>query len=471
MQVQPGLNPAVFIARKEGTFVIDACKKITPENGSLRIVRRLQDAGYEALYVGGCVRDSLLGETPLDWDITTSATPDEVESLFARTVPVGKSFGVMVVVEEESEYEVATFRQDGGYADGRRPDHVEFSSACEDAKRRDFTINALMYDPINDRLLDFVDGLTDLRAGVVRAVGEPERRFMEDHLRMLRAVRFAARTGFTLEERTFRAIRELAGLVRTVSAERVGGELLGMFTCRRPHEALVMLEESHLLRHVLPEMAVMVGMPQPPEFHPEGDVFEHTRLMLAQFGAELPEDAFEREVLGWAVALHDVGKPLVISVDGRIRFNCHDTRGAELAGEILRRLKRPNKVIDAVCDIIGRHMHFGNLSKMRLAKLRRFLRDPIFPLHLTLHRYDCASSHRMLENHDFGRQAYEEEMARPQELEAILNGTDLMEMGFTPGPLFGKILEAVEDARLEGEVNTPEQARIWVRNHYRQHLV
>lgn len=432
------------------------------------IIRRLQENGFQALYVGGCVRDALLGVAPKDHDIATSATPDEIEALFEHTVAVGKAFGVMVVIEGGQEVEVATFRRDGDYADGRRPDEVTFTDAREDALRRDFTINALMYDPVRDELLDFTGGQDDLRAGIVRAVGEPNRRFMEDHLRMLRAVRFAARTGFVLEPATFDAIRELAGLVTTVSAERIGAELLGMFTCKSPDVALVLLEDSRLLRHVLPEVSAMRGMPQPPEFHPEGDVFEHTRLMLKMFGAELPQDAFEREVLGWAVLLHDVGKPLVISVDGRIRFNCHDSKGAELAGLILQRLKRPSKVIAAVSDIIGRHMHFGNLSKMRLAKLRRFLREPEFPLHLTLHRYDCSSSHRMLENYEFGLRMLAEERAKPQELEPILKGADLIALGYAPGPLFGKILEAVEDARLEGDISTPEQARIWVRNHYRQ---
>ncbi len=443
---------------------------LTTDEVSAGIIHRLQAEGFQALYVGGCVRDALLGVSPKDWDIATSATPEEVEALFEHTVPVGKSFGVMVVVEDGREYEVATFRKDGGYSDGRRPESVEYTDAREDALRRDFTINALMYDPVRRELLDFVGGQEDLKAGVVRAVGEPEQRFLEDHLRMLRAVRFAARTGFAIEPATFRAIRELAGLVTTVSAERIGAELLGMFTCRAPDAALVLLEESRLLRHVLPEVSAMLGMPQPPEFHPEGDVFEHTRLMLKMLGAELPAAPFEREVLGWAVLLHDVGKPLVISVDGRIRFNCHDSKGAELATTILQRLKRPTKVIETVSDMIGRHMHFGNLSKMRLAKLRRFLREPAFPLHLTLHRYDCGSSHRIMENYEFGQRMLAEELAKPEELEPILKGADLIAMGFAPGPLFGKILEAVEDARLEGEISTPDQARLWVRNHYRKQI-
>lgn len=434
---------------------------------SRAVIGALRAAGHEAYYVGGCVRDWLLGKAPKDWDIATSAHPEEIEALFAKTIAVGKAFGVMVVLSGGREFEVATFRGESGYSDGRRPDAVSFCGAREDVLRRDFTINALMYDPEQGRVIDYVGGQEDLRAGIIRTVGEPERRFAEDHLRILRAVRFAARTGFAIEEKTFAMLREMAGLVRTVSAERTGKELLGIISAPHAARGMELMLEGNLWQHTIPEVLAMRGMPQPVEFHPEGDVFEHTRLMLGMLGGELPADEFEREVLAWAVLLHDIGKPGTVSVDGRIRFNKHDQTGAELAGEILRRLKRPNRVIEAVCDIIGKHMHFANLGKMRLARLRRFLREPLFPLHLALHRFDCASSHRMLDNHDNALVLWREEMARPLPLEPLINGEDLIGMGYPPGPVFKRILEGLEDARLEGEVETRQEALIWVRNHYR----
>lgn len=440
---------------------------LAPPPTASRIHARLREAGHQAFFCGGCVRDALLGSVPKDWDITTSATPDEIEALFEHTVPVGKSFGVIIVVEAGVHYEVATFRADLPSADGRRPTGVRFTSAEEDVKRRDFTINALLYDPETDSLLDYVGGQADMQARRLRTVGDPEARFLEDHLRLLRAVRFAARTGFTLENETRRAMGDLAGLVRNLSGERVGSEIAQILCEGRARAAFVLLQETGLLRHLLPEVDALRGVPQPKAFHPEGDVWTHTLLMLGLLGGSSPEAPTDLddadEILGWAVLLHDIGKPDTLTVSDRIRFNHHDQLGAELAEGILRRMKRPVKTITAVCELIGRHMHFCALPEMRQSKVRRFVRDPLFPLHLQLHRLDCLGSHQMLGPYAFGLDAWRAEQARPPEPEPLLTGRDLMALGYPPGPRMGTILNAVEDARLEGELETQDAARSWVR--------
>ncbi len=429
---------------------------------ALAIWRELRRAGHEALFCGGCVRDFLLGRLAKDWDLATSATPDQIAALFERTVDVGRAFGVMVVVREERNFEVATFRRDREYRDGRRPEGVEFCSAEEDARRRDFTVNALFYNPDREAVVDYVGGRPDLAARIIRAVGEPRERFYEDHLRLLRAVRFAARLGFALEERTQAAVAELAGLVRTLPGERVGGEIWRLLTEGGARRGLELLARTNLLWQILPEVAALRGVPQPPEFHPEGDVWEHTLLMLELMdraeGEWRPQSADEREILGWAVLLHDIGKPPTITRDDRIRFNEHDRLGAEMAAAVLERMKRPRRIIDTVADLIARHIHFASLGRMRKAKLRQFLREPEFPLHLELHRLDCASSHRQLENYRYGLAAWREEMATPPPLTPLLTGRDLMALGFKPGPLLGRTLAEVAEARLEGEVETYEQA-------------
>ncbi len=430
------------------------------------IINRLKDSGYEAYLVGGCVRDYLLGEESEDWDIVTSALPEVVEGLFAKTVAVGKAFGVIIVVLAGGEYEVATFRSDGAYIDGRKPESVEFATAEEDVNRRDFTINALLYDPAQDEVLDYVGGREDLELRVIRTVGEARSRFLEDHLRLLRAVRFALKTGFEIERNTLAAVTELAGLVRTVSVERVSSELLKMLCCKGAGRVLSLLYLTNLLQHVLPEAIELRGCPQPPEFHPEGDVFTHTEIMLGMFADNLPAGAFEREVLAWAILLHDIAKPRVITVDGRIRFNRHDYLSAEMSDSILTRFKRPKKVIETVHELIGRHMHFSSLEKMRLPKRRRFLQDPLFPLHLELHRIDCASSHALLDTYYFGVSALEEERNRPPEAPALLTGNDLITLGYEPGPLFSRILHALKDAQLEGLVTTREAALDWLKEYY-----
>lgn len=472
---------------------------LTPPEEAIAIVRRLRDNGHQALLCGGCVRDALLRRTPKDYDIATSAVPDQVQALFPKTVPIGKAFGVILVLGEcGGQYEVATFRSDLGYVDGRRPEAVCFSTPEEDAKRRDFTMNALFYDPFTDQVIDYVGGREDIVRGVLRTVGTAEERFREDHLRLLRAIRFAARTGFVIEDGTWRAMCELAELVSSVSPERMASELEGMLECGNSRGAFDMLERSGLLAITLPELAATRGVEQPPDFHPEGDVWVHTLLLLelndqtgrgctealdrsdlgdidaargmnvGEFGPEeylagveacravmSDEDAL---TLAWSALLHDIGKPPTLTREDRIRFNNHDLLGAEMAVEVLERLRRPRKVADRVYDLIRRHIHFSTLRKMRKSKLRRWLQDGSFPLHLELHRLDCLASHAMLGNWWFGVGAWKEEMEREPEPEPLLRGGDIVAMGVKAGPEVGRLLRLVEDARLEGEIGSQKEA-------------
>ncbi len=477
---------------------------LTPPPEALSIVERLRRAGHETYFCGGCVRDALLGKTPKDYDIATAATPDEVERLFAHTIPIGKAFGVILVQGlDNGQYEVATFRNDLGYADGRRPDAVQFSSAEEDARRRDFTLNALFYDHGRDRVIDYVGGVRDIHDRLLRTVGLPEERFEEDRLRLLRAVRFTARTGFTMEARTKAAVKAMAGKVLSVSPERIAAELETMLSGGYSSTAFALLKEVDLLRHVLPEVEDMDGVEQPPDFHPEGDVWQHTLFLLEEndhavlgttrpidysrianvdaergmsMGDFTPEQYIEgvREcrgvmqplqtmTLAWCGLLHDIGKPGTFTIADRIRFNEHDLLGAEMAVAVLERLRRPRKMIDWSYDLIRRHIHFSTLRKMRKSKLRRWLADENFPLHLELHRLDCVSSHRMLANWYFGLESWREERARPPKPEPLLRGTDLLALGMQPGPQVGELLRLVEDACLEGVLTTRDQALDWAR--------
>jgi len=446
---------------------------LTCDAGALGIIRRLHAAGHRAYLVGGCVRDQLLGWVPKDWDVATDATPEQIEGLFERTVAVGKSFGVMLVLVPEGTYEVATFRGDGVYSDGRRPDEIQFTGPEQDVRRRDLTINALMYDPIEARILDWVGGVEDIRARLVRTVGDPVQRFHEDHLRLLRTVRFAARTGFDLDGATLAAVRELAPLAASVSGERLGDELTRMLTEGAARRSFELLDQTGLLAVVLPEVNAMHGVTQPPEFHPEGDVWVHTLAMLEAWDvrvqampAGLPPgfggSPHECSVVGWSALLHDVGKPGTRVEAERICFYGHDELGVALAQDILTRLRRPGKLIQPVLALIGGHMRFTHLRAMREAKRRRALQDGLFPLHLELHRLDCLGSHHMTEVYEFALEAYTREQARPPVRGPLLRGTDLMAAGYSPGPEMGTILKAVEDARLENRVATREDALAWV---------
>jgi tRNA nucleotidyltransferase/poly(A) polymerase len=416
----------------------------------------LKKNGHEAFLVGGCVRDLLLKRTPKDYDIATSALPDQIEGLFPRTLDIGKAFGIIAVVTEAGEkpIEVATYRADAPYVDGRHPEGVTFTHARQDALRRDFTINGLFMYPDSGDILDYVEGRADLDAHLIRAIGDPAVRFAEDHLRMLRAVRFASTLGFTIEPVTFTAIQDLAPKIQSISAERIREELFRLLTeSKKAGEALQLLQASGLLKEILPEIEAMIGVEQPPEFHPEGDVFIHTRLMLDG----LPENPSLE--LALAVLFHDVGKPptanLITLPDGtpRWRFECHASVGADMTREILNRLRSPNALIDEVCAVIGNHMRLADAPKMRKAKLRRLIGAPTFENDLALHRLDCLSSHSLLDIYDYLLEARDAFAAEPVLPAPLVTGRDLITLGHKPGPKFSSMLQTLYDRQLEGETD------------------
>jgi poly(A) polymerase len=436
------------------------------------ICAKLRDAGHEAYLVGGCVRDILLEREPQDYDVTTDATPERIEELFPYTIDVGAKFGVMIVLEDRHEpgtaqVEVATFRSDTSYSDGRHPDAVVYSKTPqEDVARRDFTINALLLDPANDKVLDFVGGRDDLRDGIIRAIGEPERRFEEDKLRMLRAVRFAARFGYAIEARTLEAIKKLAADIHQVSPERIRDELTKILTEGHARRGFELLDETGLLAEVLPEIAKMKGVEQPAQFHPEGDVWIHTLIMLDGLEAGVPS------TLAWGVLLHDVGKPPTFAPptgpNGRIRFDRHVEVGVKMAEEIGRRFRFSNEDIEQMSALVMNHMRFKDVPLMKPATLKRFARLERFDEHLELHRLDCLSSHRNLENYDAMKKFLAETPPEQVAPARFLTGSDLIGMGFRPGPRFKEILNAVEDAQLNGIVQDHEAAEKFVVEQYGQ---
>lgn len=419
------------------------------------IVRKLQTHGFVAYFAGGCIRDSLRGIPPKDIDIATDASPGQVQELFSRTVPVGVQFGVVRVLEADMEFEVATFRSDGVYLDGRHPESVRFSTPEKDAARRDFTINGMFYDPFTETVVDYVDGREDLSRKVVRAIGEPAKRFAEDRLRMLRAVRFASTLAFDIESGTWSAIRADARQIVKVSPERIRDELVKILVNPNRLRGFDLLDKSGLLAVILPEIEALKGCEQPEQFHPEGDVFVHTRVMLGLLGP----DASEPQVM--SVLLHDIGKPPTRSfdlVDQRIRFNGHDRVGAEMAEEVMTRLRFPRHEIDLVTEAVRNHMIFKDVQQMRPAKLRRFMARPHFDIELELHRVDCAGSHGDLENYQFLVDKASEFAREPLIPPPLVRGDDLIVLGLKPGPRIGELLEAVQTAQLEGEVTTRAQA-------------
>lgn len=423
------------------------------EDLALGIIRNLRLRGFEALLVGGCVRDLLLGISPKDYDVATNATPDQVLALWPDSQRVGAHFGVALVHRDSVHVEVATFRSEGGYQDGRRPGEVRFETDPRlDVLRRDFTINALLLDPETGQVLDFVGGQEDLKAKVIRAIGNPEERFREDRLRMLRAVRFAARLRFDIDPATEAAIALLHPLIQEVSAERIRDEIVRILTEGSARRGFELLMRTGLLHAILPEVAAMQGVEQPPQYHPEGDVWSHTLIMLDGLPAGAPAS------LAMGVLLHDVGKPGTYRVADRIRFDGHVTLGVEIAEQILHRLRFSNDDVRQVTALVGNHMRFGDVARMKESTLKRFMRLERFDEHLELHRLDCASSHGQLDNYDLVRQRREEigeEQIRPPRL---VNGRDLMDAGFEPGPELGRVLTLVEDAQLEGAVRTKDEA-------------
>ncbi len=430
-----------------------------------QIVRTLRNAGHQAYLVGGCVRDLLLGLEPADYDVNTDATPGEVMRIFPETYAVGAQFGVVLVPVRDaadSTVEVATFRSDIGYSDGRHPDQVRFSSSArEDVERRDFTINGLLLDPIKEEVLDFVGGRQDLGAKIIRTIGRPELRFTEDKLRMLRAVRFAARLGYAIEPETLAAIQELAGAIHQVSRERVRDELTKMLTEGHARQAFLLLDETGLLGEILPEISAMKGVQQPPEFHPEGDVFVHTLLLLQELPHPCPP------TLAWGALLHDVGKPPTFRVaPDRIRFDNHVGVGVKMAEEICRRLRFSNHATEQILALVDNHMRFAHVPQMKDSTFKKFVRMPHFEEHMELHRLDCRASHRDLTSYNFTRTriaAIPPDAIRPAPL---ISGDDLIAAGYAPGPGFKKILSLVEDAQLEGRLQSKDSAMDYVRREF-----
>lgn len=433
---------------------------IKPPDAAIRIIRDLEASGHRALLAGGCVRDALLGFEPKDWDIATDAAPEAVQGLFEKTVAVGAQFGVVRVRAGGQEFEVARFREDGPYGDGRHPDSVRPSDEKGDANRRDFTINGMFYDVSNDQLLDYVGGRRDLDEGIIRAIGEPDLRFREDHLRMMRAVRFSARFGFAIEPATAAAIEAGAALIGKISPERIRDELTIILTQANSDIAFAMLDSTGLLGHVLPEVAAMRGVAQPPEFHPEGDVWTHVLAMLRI------KKRSASPTLAWGMLLHDVGKPATFAETDRIRFNGHDKAGAAMCEDICGRLRMPKTQGSRIRDLVANHMRFMHVEKMRESRLKRFLREPYFEELLELHRVDCLASHGNLRTHEFCTrklgEIHEEHLRPPR----LLGGHELMAMGYPAGPRLGEILLAVEDAQLEGRISTGEEARDFVRRNF-----
>ncbi|MDE1160831.1 MAG: CCA tRNA nucleotidyltransferase [Acidobacteriaceae bacterium] len=446
---------------------------------ALAVVQRLQREGFQAVLAGGCVRDLLLGVPSKDFDVATSARPEQVQPLFARTATVGAHFGVVQVYDdvdgERVQTEVATFRHDVGYSDGRRPSEVRYSmTAEEDVARRDFTINGLLLDvmrfeagePVEACVLDYCKGIADLRAGVVRAIGDPVQRFEEDKLRLLRAVRFAARFAFAIEPRTFAAMQAEAANIEIVSKERICTELTRILTQGQARRGLELLDESLLLQHVLPEVAAMHGVAQPPQFHPEGDVWVHTLMLLEH----LPAHA--SATLAWGMLLHDVGKPVTFTPPDpakpgdRIRFNGHAERGVEIAREICNRLRMSNEEKEQILALVKHHMQFGDVEKMKASTLKRFLRLPHFDEHLALHYADATSSHGAMGAYEYAKQHFEQSEEKELRPTLLIGGAELIAMGMKPGPQFSRILVAAEDAQLEGRFSTREEAIEWVREHF-----
>jgi poly(A) polymerase len=425
------------------------------------IVHRLKQSGHEAYFVGGCVRDFILGKASGDYDIVTSALPDQVMALFPNTLSIGAKFGVIAVMVQGCPYEVATFRSDDVYQDGRHPSRVHFSSAKEDVFRRDFTINGLLMDPETAEITDYVNGRMDIEKKIIRTINDPDSRFNEDFLRMLRAIRFAANLGFVIETQTLKAIKRNAANINRISAERVREELSKILTHGGAGTGFELMIQTGILKEVLPEIDRLKGVEQPPQFHPEGDVWQHTIKMLAL----LPKDGETDKnlCLGWGALLHDVGKAVTRSEDEKgVHFYGHVKKGEEIAGDIMQRLKFSNVQRETVLNLIRQHMVFMNVQKMRPGRLKRFLRMPDFDLHLELHRLDCIASHGMQDNYEFCRDQLrnlgQDDLHPPR----LLTGDDLISLGFARGKIIGEILRALEDEQLEGRITTSQDARNFV---------
>jgi poly(A) polymerase len=432
-----------------------------------QIVVRLRSAGFESYFVGGCVRDYVLGVIPDDYDIVTSALPDQVTAIFDRTVAIGAKFGIIAVIVDGHPYEVATFRNDDIYIDGRRPSRVHFSSAREDVLRRDFTVNGLFMDPQTAEITDYVDGLADIREKVIRTIGDPDQRFQEDHLRMLRAIRFTANLSYKLDFSTNEAITRNVANIKTISAERLQDEMSKLLTRGGARQGLELMAQTGMLKEILPEVDCMRGVEQPPRFHPEGDVWQHTLLLMEILSKDNKRNI--NSALAWGVLLHDVGKPVSRSEDEKgVHFYGHVQQGGKIADEIMQRLRFSRALRETVLDLIGQHMMFMNVQKMRPARLKRFLRMPDFDLHLELHRLDCLASHGMLDNYEFCRNQLETSSLEELHPPRLLTGDDLIASGFAPGKIIGEILKALEEEQLEGRISTKEDAENFIMRNWQK---
>ncbi|NLZ60538.1 MAG: CCA tRNA nucleotidyltransferase [Lentisphaerae bacterium] len=470
--------------RKKEQIVLQMPRRELLPRAVLKLLEGLHDAGHQACLAGGCVRDMLMGKQPQDWDVASSASPEQVEELFEHHYSVGKAFGVVVVLLEGQAYEVASFRGDGAYLDGRRPEKVYYGSMQEDVKRRDFSVNALLYEPLSEQLHDLVGGLADLEKRLLRAVGEPERRFQEDRLRLLRALRFAANLEFDIEAETWRALCAAAPGIQLISKERIAGELEKMLCGGHSRRAFELLESSGLLEQILPELAALRQVAQPPQFHPEGDVWQHTLLLLQELDLLLPNcsaeaeaprfsqgrlkrcSELEKRILNWAALLHDVAKPLCFEHTDRIRFHGHESLGAKMCREILTRLRLPRNLIKRASDLVRRHMSLSQFDQMRAANQIRRLQEEDFPLLLELHRLDCLASHGKMELHGRILQAWQKEQNRPAPVKALLNGQDLRNIGYEPGPQYKVILETLKTEQLEGRLQNKQEALHWLKQNF-----
>jgi putative nucleotidyltransferase with HDIG domain len=428
-----------------------------------KIAQTLQQAGHTCYFTGGCVRDSLLNTPPNDYDIATSATPKQVRKLFPKSDSIGAHFGVILVRVHGLAFEVATFRTDGTYTDKRRPNSVTFSSPQEDASRRDFTVNGLFQEPLTGEIIDFVNGSADIDQKIIRAIGNPVDRFQEDALRLMRAIRFATKLDFEIEPATWDAICENAHLLGHIAAERIQAELNQILLHKDRARGLDLMVQSGLIRHCIPEVLDLQGCEQPPQFHPEGDVYVHTKIMLNMLSGEPSLE------LCLAVLLHDIGKPSTYSYnpeEDRIRFSGHDQVGAEMAEVILKRLKYSNKTIEEVCAMVKNHMNFMNVRFMKTSKVKRFMARPTYQQEMELHRVDCGSSNGITENYDFLRAKEQEFAAEPLIPPPLISGKDLISLGYPPGPDFKPIIEAIQNEQLEGKLSTKEQAIDWLSENY-----
>jgi len=438
--------------------VEDAIKK-----QATAIVKTLRQKGFTAYFAGGCVRDLILGTPPKDYDIATDARPDQVQEIFPKSKSVGAHFGVILVRRNEVDYEIATFRKDGEYLDGRRPDSVVFTTSEEDAQRRDFTINGLFFNPENETLIDHVNGQKDLETRVVRAIGDPQERFAEDHLRLLRAVRFATVLEFEIEKETWENIRIHATDIGKIAPERTREEIVKILVHPNRQRGFDLLVDSGLMNEIFPEILMLQGCEQPPQWHPEGDVFVHTRIMLGL----LPPDASLTLVL--SVLFHDIGKPATFTYDEeaqRIRFNGHDQVGANMTDGILRRLRFTNEIIDTTVEAVANHMVFKDVQKMRTSRLKRFMARDGFEDELELHRVDCTSSNGLLDNHTFVLKKIEDFASEPLIPPRLVKGQDLINRGWQPGPRFREVLDAIQNAQLEGTLTTRDEALEFVETHF-----